>query len=1100
MAWFVHSSFVDRTIEMLHSEAVQQIGVTDELSELENTMSSIKARLSDAEEKEELVDHRLFVDLEKVEELVDDLSSEALRQQLAGTLRRDSITKKVCTFFSTSSNQAASQYKLGEKIKGINKILARLKASLLDSGLVERHEENIDVVTRGKEPTPSYVHKEQVIIGRDRDTTAIKRYLFDVAENSEEKNVEVIPIVGARGIGKTTLAQLVFHDEEVVMHFDLRLWVNLSSPLDERVGIGKIVKSATNEDFESLETYQLQQKLGKIVRGKRYLLVLDDVLNWDPNGDPWTSLQNLSSGCANGSRIIITSSHWDAEIEITKSIGTTKPYELEPLDEEESWALFEKVVFENGEGKQINSQIVKRIVERCAGSPFAIKTIGRMLQSKDPETEWSTFLETDIISRIHGGDLYLLEALILVWDNFPWNLKNCLAYCSLFPIDFEIDVKTLINLWIAQGFIYPSPERHMEDVGYEYFRNLCWESIFQEVEKDENGIVSKCRMAPLMHQFVIEAAESISIMLYGTQYLETSERELQWEEHVSFGFHLDSSSNYARLPGRGHRIRTILLPSQMRLETEGTLGESFLDAIILRHKLLRVLDLHNLGIEMLPDSIGKLKHLRYLDVSQNSAIKSLPNSITMLLHLTVLKLSSCYGLQELPRDIHKLIRLRHVEIDWCYSLTYLPRGLGHLTQLQTLSEFVLSKDNRHSCSLRQLAELNNLRGKLKIKNLENDIYDSKAAILKEKEHLTSLTLAWDLDVHEVTAKEQLDRLEPPSNIKELVLVRYHGIKFSGWFSSLNNLVKFSLRNCKCQDLPPLSHLSSLKVLILDQMTDLKYISNKYENNHPSSSSASAAAAAFFPSLEELRLTELPNLEGWWGGDNSLKATVSSLPSFPRLSKLMIEDCPKLSSMPLYTHLKEWLVLDNTSLETFQHIMNPFTSSQVPSETNKEWSAASTSSAVFASSSLSRLQSLCIIGIKKLDISYSDEIKWEGLRNLRFLRFDYLPKLNKLPEGLQHVTTLQELHIWRCNMKTLPEWIGKFKFLTVLGISVCPYLNSLPEAIKSLSSLVTLEIVDCPILLERCKSKTGADWHKIEHIPDLLLQRPQSSSSSSSGQN
>ncbi|XP_015882919.3 putative disease resistance protein RGA1 [Ziziphus jujuba] len=1070
MAWFVLSSFVDRTIEMLHSEAVQQIGVTDELSELKNTMSSIKARLSDAEEKEELVDHRLFVDLEKVEELVDDLSSEALRQQLAGTLRRDSITKKVCTFFSTSSNQAASQYKLGEKIKGINKILARLKASLLDSGLVERHEENIDVVTRGKEPTPSYVHKEQVIIGRDRDTTAIKRYLFDVAENSEEKNVEVIPIVGARGIGKTTLAQLVFHDEEVVMHFDLRLWVNL-------------------------ETYQLQQKLGKIVRGKRYLLVLDDVLIGNPL--MWTSLKNLSSGCANGSRIITTSSYWDAEIEITKSIGTTKPYELKPLDEEESWALFKKVVFENGEEKQINSQIVKRIVERCAGSPFAIKTIGRMLQSKDPETEWSTFLETDIISRIHRGDLNSFEALKIVWDNFPWNLKNCLAYCSLFPIDFEIDVKTLINLWIAQGFIYPSPGRHMEDVGYEYFRNLCWESIFQEVEKDENGIVSKCRMAPLMHQFVIKAAEQFVIPdlttfeeLWLPQPGQLGSPQLGqfWlAQHVSFGFHLDSSSILVRLLwDRAYNLHTILLPSQMRLETEETLSESFFDVIILRHKLLRVLDLHNLGIEMLPDSIGKLKHLRYLDVSQNSAIKSLPNSITMLLHLTVLKLSSCYGLQELPRDIHKLISLRHVEIDWCYSLTHLPRGLGHLTQLQTLSEFVLSKDNRHSCSLSQLAALNNLRGKLKIKNLENGIYDSKAAILKEKEHLTSLTLAWDLDVPEDTAKYQLDLLEPPSNIKELLLVRYDGIEFSNWFSSLNNLVKFSLRNCKCRHLPPLSHLSSLKVLILDQMTDLKCISNKYENNHPSSSSASAAAAAFFPSLEELRLTELPNLEEWWGGDNSLKATVSSLPSFPRLSKLMIEDCPKLSSMPLYTHLKEWLVLDNTSLETFQHIMNPFTSSQVPSETNKEWSAASTSSAVFASSSLSRLQSLCIIGIKKLDISYSDEIKWEGLRNLRFLRFDYLPKLNELPEGLQHVTTLQELHIWRCNMKTLPEWIGKFKFLTALGISACPYLNSLPEAIKSLSSLMTLEIVDCPILLERCKSENGADWHKIEHIPDLFF--------------
>ncbi|XP_060670976.1 putative disease resistance protein RGA1 [Ziziphus jujuba] len=584
----------------------------------------------------------------------------------------------------------------------------------------------------------------------------------------------------------------------------------------------------------------------------------------------------------------------------------------------------------------------------------------------------------------------------------------------------------------------------MEDVDYEYFQYLYWLCFFEEVEKDENGIARKCRMSPLIHAIASWEAAPILVTLSEGQHNGIDRCKTQ---HVSFNFHLDSSSQVPTSLVDAKRIRTILLNNQMLLETEGTQSQSICDKIVSNCKLLRVLDLHNTGIKMVPVSIGMLKHLRYLDVSHNTAIKSLPNSITMLLHLTVLKLSSCYGLQELPRDIQKLVSLRHLEIDWCYSLTHLPRGLGHLTQLQTLSEFVLNKGNRDSCSISELAGLNNLRGKLKIKNLENGIYNSKAGILKEKQHLRSLTLAWDSDVHKDTAKDQLDCLESPSNIEELALVRYEGIEFSNWLSLLNNL----------------------------------------QQQH------------FFPSLEELRLTELPKLEGWWGGDNSL-VTASSLPSFPRLSKLMIEDCPKLSSMPLYTHLTEWLVLDNTSLETFQQTMNTSRSSQVPSETNKEWSAASTFSAVFASSSHSRLQSLCIIGIKKLDITYSDKIRWEGLRNLRFLRFDYLPKLKKLPEGLQQVTTLRELHIWRCNMETLPEWIGKFKLLTVLGILVCPYLNSLPEAIKSLSSLITLEIVDCPILLERCKSKTGADWHKIVHILDLLLQRPQSSFSSSSSRN
>ncbi|KAH7527907.1 hypothetical protein FEM48_Zijuj05G0016100 [Ziziphus jujuba var. spinosa] len=121
-----------------------------------------------------------------------------------------------------------------------------------------------------------------------------------------------------------------------------------------------------------------------------------------------------------------------------------------------------------------------------------------------------------------------------------------------------------------------------------------------------------------------------------------------------------------------------------------------------------------------------------------------------------------------------------------------------------------------------------------------------------------------------------------------------------------------------------------------------------------------------------------------------------------------------------------------------------------------------------------MKTLCIIGIKKLDISQCDNIKWERFRNLRFLRLDYLPKLDKLPDGLQHLTRLEQLHIWRCNIKTLPEWIGNFKSLKNLGISVCPYLNSLPQALESLHRLETLEIEDCAILFQRCQRETEID--------------------------
>ena len=69
---------------------------------------------------------------------------------------------------------------------------------------------------------------------------------------------------------------------------------------------------------------------------------------------------------------------------------------------------------------------------------------------------------------------------------------------------------------------------------------------------------------------------------------------------------------------------------------------------------------------------------------------------------------------------------------------------------------------------------------------------------------------------------------------------------------------------------------------------------------------------------------------------------------------------------------------------------------------------------------------------------------------------------------------------------IPEWICKLISLQSLHIWDCPNLESLPEGFGALTSLQTLEIEDCPILLKRCKKQIGEDWHKISHIPNLIV--------------
>ena len=96
--------------------------------------------------------------------------------------------------------------------------------------------------------------------------------------NVEEK-VAVLPIVGSKGLGKTTLAQLVFNDEEIRNHFELRLWVWVSNVFDIKIIVQKMLESAKGEIKEALEMNTLINDLHQEIDGRRYLLVLDDVRN-----------------------------------------------------------------------------------------------------------------------------------------------------------------------------------------------------------------------------------------------------------------------------------------------------------------------------------------------------------------------------------------------------------------------------------------------------------------------------------------------------------------------------------------------------------------------------------------------------------------------------------------------------------------------------------------------------------------------------------------------------------------------------------------------------------------------------------------------------
>lgn len=437
--------------------------------------------------------------------------------------------------------------------------------------------------------------------------------------------------------------------------------------------------------------------------------MLDDV--WNENEERWCNLKRFLMGGAKGSKVLITT-RTKLVAEITSTIKP--PYVLSGLPKDKSWILLKRMAF--GEGQDTTDPgletIGMDIVEKCQGVPLAIKTIGRVLYFTTTEAGWLDIKNNELTSVTQPNN-GILPVLKLSYDHLPSYLKCCFAYCSLFPKDYLIDKLTLIQLWIAQGFIQSlEKNKQLEDIADQYFMDLHWRSFFQEAEEDEG-----MNMTFKMHDLIHDLAQSVSkseCTLVDSNANNVNEKVC----HLSFSIDNVSfmSENLSTLV-KANKIRTFILACDPRVDEGEIVEDSILKPLISNFKYLRVLDLHQLEMKTLPNTIGKLMHLKYLDLSYNE-IEVLPSSITRLVNLQTLKLSLCTNLKELPVDIQKMVSLKHLDLEDCENLTHMPWGFGQLTSLQTLNLFVVSKgSSKHCGGLAELNKLNDLKGKLEIKNL-----------------------------------------------------------------------------------------------------------------------------------------------------------------------------------------------------------------------------------------------------------------------------------------------------------------------------------------------------------------------------------------------
>ncbi|RVW64607.1 putative disease resistance protein RGA4 [Vitis vinifera] len=270
---------VDHILIKSGSLAVQEIrsmyGVPKELTKLCGKLGTIKAVLLDAEEKQQQNNHAVKDWVRRLKGVVYD-ADDLLDDYATHYLQRGGLARQVSDFFS-SENQVAFRLYLSHRLKDIKERIDDIAKDIPMLNLIPR---DIVLHTRAENSwrdTHSFVLTSE-IVGREEKKEEI---IGKLLSSDGEENLSVVAIVGIGGLGKTTLAQLVYNDGRVKEHFEPKIWACISDDsgdgFDVNMWIKKVLKSMNVRFEESLE--DMKNKLHEKISQKRYLLVLDDVWN-----------------------------------------------------------------------------------------------------------------------------------------------------------------------------------------------------------------------------------------------------------------------------------------------------------------------------------------------------------------------------------------------------------------------------------------------------------------------------------------------------------------------------------------------------------------------------------------------------------------------------------------------------------------------------------------------------------------------------------------------------------------------------------------------------------------------------------------------------
>ncbi|KAM0860322.1 hypothetical protein ACQ4PT_046633 [Festuca glaucescens] len=915
---------------------------------------------------------------------------------------------------------------------------------------------------------------ETQIVGRTDDKDEILASLLE----SMTEDITILPIYGIGGLGKTTLAKMVYNSSQFKEYS--QVWVYVSQTFDlKNIGNSIITQLSEKEkESEYTEIQMIHKSLQKLLAGKKILIVLDDL--WEGEDFHLESLTDMLKVGKDSNVVVIVTTRDEG---IARKISTIRPYKIKALTDDMCWSIIkQKSAFESRGGKEHAEMTGKAIAMKCGGVALAAKSIGHTLQYIK-FSEWESLRDSNIwtVSSLkYTSSIQVIASLKLSYSIMPSYLKLCFAYCAIFPKGHKIVKDELIYQWVSLGFsTWQLGERCINQLlGLSFLEHSNSQSNIELYDED----ITLLTMHDLVHDLtrtamdneilVVSKGDNAQGSCYHYALLDDCSKPLVSELSKIRALRFmksDKSTVHDAAFSSANSLRV--------LDLSECIVHKFPDYIGVL-KQLRYLNTPGVQHTTIPDSITKLSKLIYLDIHGSPTIVELPESIGDIEGLMYLNLSGCSGLAKLPESFRRLQKLVHLDLSNCSSVGGISVLLGNLTQLQYLN---LS----HCQKIGEMPEALGVLSKLEYLNLS---FSSYLESCQEAEVLGALNKLEYLNL----SSKHCSLLKLPEALGTFIQLKY--LSLSGCkrmselprsFRSLKNLVHLDLSDCCSvggldEALVGLSNLQHLNLqgtnimLLPEDVTKLRYLN------------VSRLITYTLDSLMNNICSNLSNLEHLdLSHNHAILGIPESICNLRKLHTLNLSECIFLCWIP-----ESIGTIDSLKFLDINGCWRIFNAPQLGSSTISLPHFGVQPGDGHSSSNLILLQHMdpVELNLTKLEnvksVEEAHRINLAGKKKLVFLTLEWTREAERfvdhkiLMENLVPPSTLIKLEICGYSGVSFPSWlVGQLPNLERL---VFRGMASLEEWNTSYSSgeehvLEQLEIHDCPMLGMKPLPPKAREW-------------------------